>query len=115
MEAQFKLAKFSDKNRDIISSSARIEEERIKSEYNLTFNLYNGLALELEQAKIKINEVTPVFTEIDPAIIPVDEEHPKRLIIVLSFTFIGFLLTLTFLLIKKFIVPQFVSYDQSRF
>ncbi len=64
--AQQILASYNDRNQNVVRSAARTEGESLKAEYNLTFNVYTSLSQLLEQAKINVQENTPVFTMIDP-------------------------------------------------
>ncbi len=92
--AQQRLARFQDRNTNIFTESARIELERLKTENNLAFSLYQGLAQQLEQAKIKVQEETPAFKVLEPIQVPLGNSKPnKELIITLSLfigAFIGF-------------------------
>ncbi|MFY0626315.1 MAG: exopolysaccharide biosynthesis protein [Reichenbachiella sp.] len=88
---QLKLAKITDRNRNVSSALAEIELRNVENEYNLTFEVYKGLASQVEQAKIKLKEETPVFTVLEPVRIPEDKSKPKRRFIVIAFTICGFL------------------------
>ena len=102
--AQFRLASFRDKNQNVSTSRARSEEERLQSEYNLAFNIYNQLAQQREAIKLQIKENTPVFTVLEPVKIPVEKSEPRRLMILIGFTFIGFsVVSLSILVINVFI------------
>jgi len=77
LEAQQALAVYKDRNKNIILSSVHTEEEQLQSEYNFAFDVYSALAKQLEQAKIKVQEVTPVFNVMDPAQVPLKKSKPK--------------------------------------
>jgi uncharacterized protein involved in exopolysaccharide biosynthesis len=87
--AQERLANFRDANRNIITSSFRMGEDRLQNEYTLAFNVYNGLAQQLEQAKIKVQEKTPVFKVLNPVQVPLEKSKPKRGIILFAMIFVG--------------------------
>ncbi|MFW5803809.1 MAG: GNVR domain-containing protein, partial [bacterium] len=89
-KAQEKLAGFRDKNFNVVSARARTEEERLQAEYDLAFNVYNGLAQQLEQSKIEVQEKTPVFKVVDEAKVPVEKSKPRILRILIICIFIGF-------------------------
>ncbi|WP_258100416.1 Wzz/FepE/Etk N-terminal domain-containing protein [Marinoscillum pacificum] len=84
-----KLAIVSDRNLNISSASARIEIENVQMEYNSAYQIYTSLGTQLEQAKIHLNEETPVFTMLEPVLIPTEKSSPKRLLIVLVFGILG--------------------------
>lgn len=87
--AQKELAQFRDANRNVQSAAARTEEERLNNKYTLAFNVYNGLAQQLEQAKIKVQEETPVIKILEPVQVPVERSKPRRSLILVVFVFLG--------------------------
>lgn len=88
-EAQHAYAAFEDANRNLISSSYRTEQERLKNEMTVTFNVYNTLAQKLEQDKLRVQERMPVFTVIDPSSVPLRAASPKKMIILAGCIFLG--------------------------
>lgn len=92
--SQRKLARFRDRNMNIISETARIEQEQLEAENQLAFSLYQGLAQQLEQAKIKVQEETPVFKVLEPIQVPSAKSKPNREMIIILSLFIGFFLGL---------------------
>jgi uncharacterized protein involved in exopolysaccharide biosynthesis len=94
--AQNALSRFRDSNRNIISATAQSEEQRLQDQYNLAFNIYNGLAQQLEQARIKVQEETPVIKVLEPVSVPVERSKPKRLLIIFGFTLLGGFLAVGF-------------------
>ena len=97
---QESLATFNDRNRNVVTALGQAESQRLQNEYNLAFEIYKGLATQLEQAKIKVKEETPVFTVLEPVIIPVDKNSPKRLFILVLFFFIGLIAGVIYILIN---------------
>jgi uncharacterized protein involved in exopolysaccharide biosynthesis len=89
LKAQKNLAEFRDQNKNIILSSYKSEEEKLQAEYNLAFNVYNTLAQQLEQAKIKVQERTPVLKVIDPAKVALTKSKPKISMILFAMLFLG--------------------------
>lgn len=100
--AQEKLAIFNDRNKNVITSTAQIEQQRMQNEFDLAYDVYKGLAIKLEQAEIDVKEVTPQFTIVEPAKIPLEKSKPKRMIMLLSSILIGILLSSTSVIIKHF-------------
>ncbi len=88
-EAQRELARFNDENRGQLTAMARTEEQRLQSQYNLTFNLYNTMAERLEEARIKLQEETPVVNVLEPAAVPDRRSEPKRGQILILYTIFG--------------------------
>ena len=105
-QIQLKLAKMSDRNRSIITAAAKIESKRIENEYNIAFEVYKGLSSQVEQAKIRLKERTPVFTVLEPVRIPEYRIKPRRKVIVLISTFLGCVVAISFLAIRELISGQ---------
>ncbi|MEX2428349.1 MAG: hypothetical protein WD577_08910 [Bacteroidales bacterium] len=101
--AQSALAKFRDKNKNLISSFVKNEEERLRSDYNIKFNIYNQLATSLEQGKIRIQEEKPMFKVIETPAIPSNNFKPKVLVYIFGFIFLGFFFSMIFITFKMIV------------
>ncbi len=87
--AQDELAGFQDKNRNVFTATAQTELQRLQNNYTLIYNVYSGLAQQLEQAKIQVKEDTPVFTIIEPVSVPLEKSKPNRPLILVIWIFLG--------------------------
>lgn len=76
-EAQNKLAAFRDRNMNVVSARAKTEEQRLQNEFELAFGVYNSLAQQLEQSKIKVQEERPVFSVLEPVQVPINSSEPS--------------------------------------
>lgn len=88
-KAQDKLANFRDRNMNVITAKAQAEEARLQAEYDLAFNVYNGLAQQYEQAKIEVQEKTPVFKVVNEVKVPLERSKPKKALIMVVMLFAG--------------------------
>ncbi|MBR5282732.1 MAG: lipopolysaccharide biosynthesis protein [Alistipes sp.] len=88
-DVQARRARYRDANHNTIKNQARIEQERLEAEYQLAMNVYGELAMQLEQAKIKVKETMPILTIIKPVTVPYKKSEPKRAMILAAFTFLG--------------------------
>lgn len=88
-KAQQAYAAFEDANRNSISSAYRTEQERLKNEVTLAFNVYNVLAQKLEQDRIRVQEQTPVYAVIEPPQFPLTASSPKKRWIIVGSFFLG--------------------------
>tara|TARA_B110000902_G_scaffold107223_1_gene126737 strand:- start:279 stop:503 length:225 start_codon:yes stop_codon:yes gene_type:complete len=59
------------------------------------------LASEYNNNKIKLNKDTPIFSVIDEVFVPNSRSAPKRSLIVIIWIFLGFVLAVGYLLVKK--------------
>ncbi|MFN8346790.1 MAG: Wzz/FepE/Etk N-terminal domain-containing protein [Spirosomataceae bacterium] len=89
------LAVYRDRNRFLVMESAKIEEQRLQGDFILAQTVFNNLSQQYEQAKIRVEEETPVFKTLDPPAIPLKRSAPKRTIIVLVFAFLGALIAIS--------------------
>lgn len=80
-DAMNNLASFRDRNQNLARRLAQTEEERLQAEYDLAFNVYSSLATKLEEAKIKVQEETPVFQVLQPVTLPLEQSRPKTLLV----------------------------------
>jgi uncharacterized protein involved in exopolysaccharide biosynthesis len=88
-DTQNRLARFRDRNLNIISETNRIELRSLELENNLAFNLYESLSQQLEQAKIKVQEDTPAFKVLEPVQIPLSNSGPNREFIIIGSVILG--------------------------
>ena len=101
LNTQQKFANYQDANRGISSASARIEGERLQSDYSLANNIYNNLSQQLEQARIKVQETTPVIRVIEPSKELGNKIKPKRGMIIITMLFLGLFFSLSLIGVKN--------------
>lgn len=115
LKKQGALATFQDANRSLTTALARTTEQRLRSEYDIAFTIYNELAKQLEQAKLSVKESTPVFTVIEPVVVPHQKVAPRRSIILIISIFIGFVISAVIVLVKPFFhdIVNTIKIDES--
>lgn len=99
--AQQKYARFADGNQDIILQSFKAEQERLQNEMTLSYNVYNQVAQQLQMAKAKVQEITPVYTVVQPATVPLRPEKPNKIMILIGFVFLAAVGTIGWILFIK--------------
>ena len=87
-QAQSAYAKFADANKNIILNSYRIEQERLENEMRLAYNVYSSVAQQLQMAEAKVQEITPVYTVVEPATIPIIPAKPSKAMILIGIVFL---------------------------
>jgi len=102
-KSQEELALFNDRNKNVVTSYAQTAFQKLQTEYNISFEVYKGLATQLEQAKIKVKEKTPVFTVLEPVRVPINKTSPKRKIILASMIILGIIVGVGKILIGKIV------------
>lgn len=100
-EAQKKYATFVDANQNIILFSYRAEQERLQNEMNLAYNVYNQVAQQVQMAKAKVQEITPVYTVVQPATVPLKPVKPNKVMILVGFIFLAVVGSIGWILFVK--------------
>lgn len=105
-EAQSRYAKYSDQHLNISRMSNQIELDRLSNEQDLAFNVYNQLASQMEMARAKVLEQTPVCVTIQPALVPYKASSPKKMLIGLLYVFLAFFGTAAWYILKECSQPK---------
>lgn len=108
-EKQDQFARYVDRNRNITNSVFKAEYERLQNELNISFEVYKGLASQLEQAKITVKQETPVFTVLEPVRVPLEKSAPDRKLIIVIFLVLGFILPITYVTVKLYFLTPFLT------
>lgn len=99
-EIQEELVNFRDQNMNIATARLRAEEQRLESEYQLRFDILNGIAQRREETRIKLEEETPVFNILEPVTIPTMRSKPARGVMTILYTFFGFFVAVCWVYFK---------------
>lgn len=102
-QIQARLSAFRDRNQNIVSAAAQNQLQRLEAEYNFAFNIYTELAKQLEQAKLQVAKDTPIFSIIQPVTVPTEKSAPKRPLILVIFTILGFIIGLGYVFGSEFL------------
>jgi len=103
--AQLTLAEFRDSNQGNLTARAQTEQERLQSEYDVAFNLYNSLTQQFEQARLKVQEETPVFKVLQPVQVPVDDETSGAMILIV-FVMLSGIASIGWIFIRQFLASN---------
>ncbi|MDE6717799.1 MAG: chain-length determining protein [Muribaculaceae bacterium] len=101
--AQQKYANYLDTHQGIVLYSAQTMRDRLENETQLAFNLFNQTSQQLQMAKAKVQEQTPVYATIEPATVPIKPSAPRKPMILIGFIFLAFAASVAWIL---FIQPN---------
>ena len=104
---QDSLANFKDNNKNIKSDIFQNKLSRLDAEVKISNSIYNDLSLKREQAAIELNKDTPIFTIINPVYIPFKPISPNISLILLLSIFIGFSISIIWIILKDFIILKY--------
>lgn len=90
-EAQQRLADYMDRNQNLATQSAQVTKDRLENESELAFNVFNETAIQVQNAKSKVQETTPVYTVITPSTVPLRPTSPKKGLIIGGCVFLAFI------------------------
>lgn len=106
-KAQQRLADYTDRNQNLATQAARVTRDRLENEASLAFNLYNETSLQVQNAKSKVQETTPVYTEINPATVPLRPTSPRKGLILAGFVFLAFVGACAWILFGKPLIGEY--------
>lgn len=106
-KTQQKLADYIDRNQNLATRSAQVTRERLENESSLAFNLYNETALQVQNAKSKVQETTPVYTVITPATVALRASSPRKGLIIGGCTFLAFVACAAWILFGTPLVDEY--------
>lgn len=90
--------------------SADLQRERIESDYKISSTFYNSLLQKYEEAKLKMQQETPVIKVLEPPVVPNLKSEPKKVIIIIFSFFVGVVFSLIFsFFIKKNYEKVFIN------
>lgn len=99
-DIQSEYAYYLDHNQSIASKLDLVQSMKFKNELDLKFQLYSSLATELQQARTKVLQETPVFAEIAPPSVPVRSSNSRKKF-AMAFAFVALIAACGYVLIKK--------------
>lgn len=106
-QAQQRLADYTDRNQNLATQSARVNRERLQNEASLAFNLYNETALQVQNARSKVQETTPVYMELSPATVPLRPTSPRKGLILGGCIFLAFAACCAWILFGKPVLNEY--------
>lgn len=91
--AQLALFHYNDNHKAIAIQTATIERERMEAELDIARTVYTELSRYFEQAKLKVQERTPIFNVLEPPNVPLKRTSPKRILTVTLFALAGLVIS----------------------
>ena len=106
-DAQQRYASYLDHNQGIAFRSAQTERDRLENEASLAFSLYNQTAQQVQKARAKVQETTPVYAVISPATVPVKSVKPRKAMILIGFVFLAFVASAAWILFGEPMIDEY--------
>ena len=105
--AQKKYADYLDSHDNLILQSVRAEQERLQNDMSLAYQVYSQVASQLQVARAKVQEETPVFAVVEPAVVPLEPSGTSKKIYVLAFVFLAVCIVIFWNLFGKDFLNKF--------
>ena len=104
-KAQLSVFQYNDNHKNLVMLAATMDRQRMEAELTIAQTVYTELSRQYEQAKLKVQERTPIFKVLEPPNVPVKRTSPKRTVIVLCFALAGLLTGILSVLIQQADIP----------
>lgn len=92
---------FADANQDVTMASVKTKENDLENEMQLQYNIYSQMTTQLQMAKAKVIEKTPVYAVLQPASVPYRKSSPKRMLMTLAFVLVGCMGYTAYIMLKR--------------
>jgi len=101
-EAQSKLAHYSDRNSYNSTQKSLVTRERLQQNYNIASIAYSEIENQKILKAIQVQEDTPAFVTLQPAIAPIKPTNKSSIVILIKYVLIGFIVSVLIYIIKIF-------------
>lgn len=99
--ARIRYASFTDAYEKVVMQSYISQRDELENQMQLEYTIYSQLSQQLQAARGKVMEKTPVFAVIEPATVPLRKSSPKRILIILGWMIVAFIGTTGWVFFKK--------------
>jgi hypothetical protein len=104
--SQVSLARYNDRNLFNATSSSLVRRKQLEDKSMLLYTIYSDLEQQRLAQSIKIQEDTPTFTVINPAVVPGQADSKNSMKTIALFLFVGFFVSILryiFIVAKRYI------------
>ena len=109
VKARQAYGSYADANEDLLLESYKTKRDDLENEMQLRYNIYNQIAQQLQLAKAKVQEQTPVFSIIQGATVPLKASSMPRSFLVIIYMFVGVLADAAWVLYLRDIVKSKIT------
>lgn len=106
MASQREYAWYFDANHGTVSRLSQVKTLQLQNEMNLKYSVYSTASQQLELAKAKVQQETPVLATLQPPTVPL-KGRPSKVRLLITYAFFGFFLSLVWVLWLKDALADF--------
>ena len=99
--ARWLYSEYVDSNQEMILLSAQQKQNDLENEMQLAYNNFTATSAQVLAAKAKVQEITPSFTTVQSATVPLGPSGPKKELILIVCLFLAALGTTIYVLSKE--------------
>ena len=110
-KSQKEYADYSDSHTGAVLNEYKVKIEDLENKVQMDYNMTSQLMLQLRTAQAKIQERTPVYTEVQTPYVPYKHIAPKKLTILLLYLFFGTFACFVWLYHREYKRQQSTSSD----
>lgn len=103
---QAALATFADRNRALSSAVAKVNEARLERNSELSFEVFQQLSRDREQALIVMSQDTPVFSVIEEVVVPTNRSNTSPFFAFSVSVLLGFVASVGLILLRMLLASQ---------
>lgn len=92
---------YSDSNNDLVLASSKSKQDDLENEMQLQYNIYTQVTTQLQMARAKVIEKTPVYAVLQASTVPYRHSFPNKSLVIIAFIFIGIFGYTTYLAFRK--------------
>lgn len=97
ISAQNELAAFKDQNINLASEQAQSRQQYLQAEFDLAYSVYNNVAQKRIQARMNLEQNTPVFQTLQAADVPLEPAEPRWFSIIIFSVAAGLLVSFLYI------------------
>jgi len=101
-QKQQNLAAFIDQNLNVSSARYANTQTRLENEMALSYGVFNQMAQQLQLAQVKVQDTTPVYTIVEPAVVPDMASEPKKKTIIIIYLALALAISSAWVLLLDF-------------
>ena len=106
LAAQKAYAWYFDANNGTVSRLSQVHTHQLQNEVNLKYSVYSTTSQQLQLAKAKVQQETPVLAVLQPPTVPL-KGRPSKVRLLTTYAFFGFFLSLVWVLWLKDAIADF--------
>lgn len=107
-----RFSAYKDRHRDMVQERVGSEYQRLSDQYDLARSILNTLSSQLEQSRLAVMQNTPVFSIVDPVVMPQKKSSPKLTLHVAAGIILGTILSIGWLLLQ---LGYWQVFDEEKF